>query len=242
MEPRIENPIEIVKQMAEGFQWFAHELRNPLTAIMANIELLQEMVRNSTDRHELNGYVDSIYHSSRQIAGIIEELDSYAHYQKIGELNSVRECSINEILTTSYEIYRSIAIKKKITFELNAHQVPHLQLDRTSIMEAMDNLITNALKFTSPGGNVLLEAEHDSNLVFVHVTDSGQGLTNEDKRRIFVQFGKLSAKPTNGEGSRGIGLYMTRRIIELHGGKIWVDSEKTKGSRFSFCLPRSPEE
>jgi signal transduction histidine kinase len=101
----------------------------------------------------------------------------------------------------------------------------------------MNNLISNAIKYTYPGGRVRVYCEAQSELIVTHVEDTGQGLNEKDLRDIFSSFKKLSARPTAGESSTGFGLAIVKKIVELHHGKVWVESEHGKGSTFSFSLP-----
>jgi two-component system, sensor histidine kinase and response regulator len=104
----------------------------------------------------------------------------------------------------------------------------------------MANLLSNAIKYSHPGGRVRIACEARPGEVVTHVKDTGQGLTPQDLEAIFKRFGKLSARPTGGESSTGLGLAIVKKIVELHGGRIWVESERGKGSTFSFSLPVAP--
>jgi signal transduction histidine kinase len=99
------------------------------------------------------------------------------------------------------------------------------------------NLLTNAVKFTSSGGRVTLETKHDGAGVVVSVRDTGVGIAPVDQARVFEEFTQAGTAATSGQEGTGLGLALSRRLVELHGGKIWVESEPGKGSTFSFTLP-----
>ena len=107
--------------------------------------------------------------------------------------------------------------------------------------QAISNLISNAIKYTPPDGTIEIESEIKDSLIIISIKDSGIGLTKEEKDRLFTQFGKIERYGQGldiiSDGS-GLGLYISKKIVELHGGKIWVESEgRNKGSTFYFTLP-----
>ncbi len=114
-------------------------------------------------------------------------------------------------------------------------------MDRVRVAEVVDNLVSNALKFTWPGGRVRVFCEQRNGEVVTHVQDTGQGLESDELEWVFSGK-KLSAQPTGGESSTGLGLVIVRKIVELHRGRAWVESKKGEGSRFSFSLPHSLSE
>ena len=113
--------------------------------------------------------------------------------------------------------------------------------DKEQIYEVVSNLISNAIKYTSPGGEIKIQTETENGYLIISVEDNGVGFTKEENERIFQQFGKVERY---GQGmdlvsdGTGLGLYISKKIIELHGGKIWLESEgRNKGSKFCFTLP-----
>jgi signal transduction histidine kinase len=108
--------------------------------------------------------------------------------------------------------------------------------DERRIRQVIFNLLTNAVKFTPPGGSVDVRANRVNGEVSVSVADTGRGISGEDLRRIFEEFQQTEAGIEQGEGT-GLGLALSKRLVELHGGRIWVDSELGRGSTFVFTLP-----
>jgi signal transduction histidine kinase len=115
--------------------------------------------------------------------------------------------------------------------------LPDVPVDHSKIASVVDNLLTNAIKYTYAGGSIRIYGESSLSEIQIHVKDTGQGLTPDDKKKVFATFTKLSAKPTGGESSTGLGLAIVKKIVEIHGGRVWVKSEHGKGSTFSFSLP-----
>ena len=111
------------------------------------------------------------------------------------------------------------------------------EVDMIAIQRAMDNLISNAVKYNPPGEKVQVSLESIDNKVRFEVKDNGQGLTAEDKKKAFGKLQKISAKPTAGEHSSGLGLYIVKKLIEMHDGCVGVDSEYGQGATFWFEVP-----
>jgi len=142
------------------------------------------------------------------------------------------------LIATAVSNHEKAAANKDIAITaVDTTELPHVNADAVRIGEVLDNLVSNAVKYTQPGGTVRISCERRDGDIVTHVEDNGQGLGEDDLREIFRTFKKLSARPTGGETSTGLGLAIVKRIVEIHGGSIWVTSEKGKGARFSFALP-----
>jgi signal transduction histidine kinase len=115
--------------------------------------------------------------------------------------------------------------------------IDQLEADERKVKQIVLNLLTNAVKFTSSGGRVTLETKHDGAGAVVSVRDTGVGIAPVDQARVFEEFTQAGTAATSGQEGTGLGLALSRRLVELHGGKIWVESEPGKGSTFSFTLP-----
>jgi signal transduction histidine kinase len=136
------------------------------------------------------------------------------------------------------EANQPLATNKQQTIVVTAP--PHLatMCDIDRIREAIDNLASNAIKYSPIGGRISVLVSHDEASIIIRVTDQGAGLSPEDLGRLFGRFQRLSAKPTAGESSTGLGLSIVKRIIDMHGGEVTAESEGPgKGSTFSITLP-----
>lgn len=129
------------------------------------------------------------------------------------------------------------ADQKGIDLEVSLGNVPEIMIDRNRIGRVIDNLLTNALKFSDAGTKVNLSTTIGDGKVIITVTDQGQGIPEEEQDQLFGTFQKLSARPTGDERSIGLGLSIVKQIVDAHKGQISVSSEKGKGSTFSVMLP-----
>ena len=139
--------------------------------------------------------------------------------------------------------FEGVADRKGIRYEIHLSRglPPRIQADPDRLREVVYNLLANAFKFTEPGGDVLFEAEADSEWVRLTVSDSGPGIPQEDLPFIFEKYYRGAGFDGNRENEgAGLGLAISRGIVEKHGGRIWVENRRPKGSRFVFRIPSSP--
>jgi signal transduction histidine kinase len=134
-----------------------------------------------------------------------------------------------------------LAVKKKLTIErLNGDELPSVFADRDKLKHVLGNLIGNAIKFTSDEGRIwisLLRRGKNAEELMVEVGDTGKGISRNNHELIFREFAQVDASPSRPHHGTGLGLAIARKFVELHGGRIWVESELGKGSRFFFTLP-----
>jgi signal transduction histidine kinase len=138
------------------------------------------------------------------------------------------------------EEYREVAAKKHITLHytnMAAHNI-HIQADKGRLHEILENLLSNAVKYSPFDANVRICVEPSSSKVRVMIADEGPGLSNADKEMLFGKFARLSAKPTAGEHSTGLGLSIVKKLVEMMHGKVWCESELGKGATFIVEFPR----
>jgi len=216
-----------------------HDLRNPMTAIMGYTEMLiSDIGTDRSEKKDLLKSLDRVLTISRHMSFFISQLLDIATIES-GKVHLERKrVSIARIVHENSPIHYRRAEQKNINLKIEPlNHLPHILADYLKIEAVIDNLITNAIKYTFSGGLIRVFGESKENEVIIHIEDTGQGLTAEDLRKVFTTFTKLSAKPTAGETSTGLGLAIVKKIVEIHGGKVWVKSEHGKGSTFSFSLP-----
>lgn len=141
-------------------------------------------------------------------------------------------------LQKAVELRRPLAQAKSISLQLELPpELPEVSMDPQRIDQVLDNLVTNAIKFSFAGTQIILSARKTGNFVSIEVKDQGQGIPQQDLLKLFSDFGKTSVKPTSGEKSTGLGLAIVKRIVEAHEGQVGAESETGKGSTFYFTLP-----
>ncbi len=217
----------------------AHDLRNPLGAIIGFTDLLVQDIRSGQFVAE-EGVRDMemVLSSARQMLHLITELLDISAIEAGKVSLSLHRENLGEILDDCEKIHKRAAAQKQIALTIiRPEEFPQVLADKSRMAEVMDNLLSNAIKYTYPGGRVDVSAELRSGEAVIHIRDTGQGLSEEDLKQIFRSFKKLSARPTGGESSTGFGLAIVKKIVELHGGTIWVSSVQGNGSTFSFTLP-----
>ena len=171
--------------------------------------------------------INSILDLSKIEAGKLE-----LHYEAF----PVQE-AINEVLNT----VTGFSNKKGIRIHTHIHEdVPSITVDKVKFKQIMFNLLSNAVKFTPENGRVTINASLTNQHVQIAVSDTGIGIKSEDMDKIFEAFRQLDASYARRYEGTGLGLTLTKRLVELHGGKIWVISEFGKGSTFTFTLPIKP--
>ena len=234
-EYRLKNAMDDLKRSNEELQQFAyaasHDLKEPLRAIISYSQLLEEYYRDKIDI-EGKKFLDFILEGSYRMKKLIEDLLAYSRIAtqnktlKLTNLNDV----LKDVLLNLQEA------TKETGAVINYGKLPILAVNETQIMQLFQNLISNAIKFQSDEiPNINISAEQKNNIWEFSVKDNGIGIEPEFFDRIFKIFQRLHTREEY-PGS-GIGLAICKRIVQMHGGKIWVDSEIGKGSTFYFTIP-----
>jgi len=216
----------------------AHDLRNPLSTIKGYLDLfLTKALGDLTeDQREV---LHDMNRTSDIMLGLIDDLLDVTAIETGNLQLERRPTKIDELLTGIQTSFRVLAHAKSIEIKLDLPiTLPVLHIDQSRIKQVLTNLITNAVKYSFNRTIILLSARVFEKEVWISVRDQGQGIPVKEMKNLFKDFSRTSVQPTGGEKSIGLGLAITRRIVEAHGGIIWVDSEIGKGSTFTFSLPR----
>lgn len=214
----------------------AHDLRNPIGSISLLAEFLLEPDADLNSA-ESRSFLEDIRQQSTYMLALLNDLLDVAQIES-GKLQIVPvEFSIADLLAEAVSRHAKLASGKRIKVVLEPVAPGHIHGDPFRLRQVLDNYISNAVKFSPAGSSVTVSAAERAGGWRVDVQDSGPGLTAQDRERVFQDFAKLSAKPTGGEKSTGLGLAITRRIVEAHGGRVGVDSELGQGATFWFQLP-----
>ena len=218
----------------------SHELRTPLNSVIGFSEVLQDQLFGPINPKQQE-YVGNIITSGRHLLSLINDILDLSKVEsgKMGlDLNSF---PLRESLEASMNILRERALKAGLEFrmEIDPEAEVLIMADQRKLKQILFNLLSNAVKFTPSAGSVLLSARRDGEFIEITVTDSGIGIRQEDIPKLFQAFTQLESVYTKGFEGTGLGLALTRQLVEMHGGRIWVKSEFDAGSSFSFTLPIS---
>jgi signal transduction histidine kinase len=217
----------------------AHDLKNPLGVILGRTEILKEMIADAgaLDDH-VKAQIAHIRDAANRLTEMVDDLVSDAMADALDITVRREPVDIAALVQEVAEANRPLAARKKQTIKVTAAPNHSAPCDSDRIREAIDNLVSNAVKYSPLGGAIDLLVEQEPNGIMVEVRDRGAGLSPEDISRLFGRFQRLSAKPTAGESSTGLGLSIVKRIVDLHGGRITVESAGPgKGAAFKMTLP-----
>jgi signal transduction histidine kinase len=214
----------------------SHELRTPLNAIIGFSQVLRErMVGDLNEKQE--EYLDDVVSSGNHLLSLINDVLDLSKVEAGQVELEIAPFSMREALERGVVMVRERATKDCVQVALSAdRQVDVVEGDERRIRQVIFNLLSNAVKFTPEGGSVDVASSRLDSEVWVSVVDTGPGIAPQDQERIFEEFRQTDLGTAQREGT-GLGLALSKRLIELHGGRIWVESEPGKGSTFTFTLP-----
>ncbi len=216
----------------------AHDLRSPLGVIQNYSDFL-EADAGPLLNDEHRAFISTIKRTSRFMLGLVDDLLDVTSIDA-GRLTLDRQpCDLGRLLTDNVTLNRTLAARKTIAIDWSPPGLllPSLPLDAGRIEQVLNNLIGNAMKFAAPGSRVVVSAASSADGVTISIADQGPGISPGDLMNLFKPFARATARGTAGEKSTGLGLAIVRKIVEAHGGRIWVESELGKGATFLFWLP-----
>ena len=211
----------------------AHDLKNPLTVILGNAELMT-MTGNPQISAKCNR---TIIAAATRMRDLIASLLDANAIEQGKYISRVENCDLNEIVEQCVESNRASADRKKIGLRLGVSENLWAKVDRAATQQIFDNLISNALKFSPPESTVTIHTLPEKDFVLVTVRDQGPGINAEDQKKLFQKFTRLTARPTGGEGSTGLGLSIVKRLVDAMGGNIQCQSTPGDGAVFIVRLP-----
>lgn len=218
----------------------SHELRTPMTSIKGYVEnMLDGLAGGLTEKQSC--YLTRVKMNTERLTRMVNDLLDLSRIEDPDKRHDSLQpvsMSIRDLTAEVVESFQTMARQRSITVRAD-HPVslPLIQGDRDKLHRVLTNLIGNAIKFTSAGGAVLIETAAESNgFVQVCVTDTGCGIPSHEREKVFDKFFRGATIPEEARGA-GLGLAITKALVELHGGRIWLESTPGKGSRFFFSLP-----
>ncbi|OYQ33119.1 hypothetical protein CHU92_13330 [Flavobacterium cyanobacteriorum] len=210
-----------------------HEIKNPLASIKLANEIIQK------DPSAAGRMTEMIKSSVIRIQNKLDELLKQSEMEDKEMVMLIEEVDINDMFKRLLNSFDLLAYRKNQVIEVHCEDnLPAVEADRTKLSDILHNLLSNAIKYSYHGSTIKLMATHHEDYMRIEVKDEGQGLNREDVGRLFTKFAKLSSKPTGKETSNGLGLSITKSLVELHKGTIEAISEgKEKGTSFIILLP-----
>jgi signal transduction histidine kinase len=214
----------------------SHELRTPLNAIIGFSQVLRQRLFGEINAKQ-EEYLDDILSSGNHLLDLINDVLDLSKVEAGQVELEVAPFSLREALERGVVMVREPATKHGVRLSLElASGIDLVNGDERRLRQVIFNLLSNAVKFTPAGGSVVVASSRVDGEVQVSVSDSGPGIAPEDQERIFEEFQQTELGAQQREGT-GLGLALSRRLVELHGGRIWVESAPGHGSRFVFTLP-----
>ena len=216
----------------------SHELRTPLGLILGHATFLRELAGE-----QYGEQLDTIIRNATKLKTIVENLSNVDNIRSgVSQVRS-QQVSLAKIVDEVIATFQEEADSRRITLKSdNGHSPFNLDADGVKLSIALSNLVKNALQFTEPGGHVTVKVEEEAGYFKVTVADDGIGISARDLSRVFERFFQVETHLTRHYGGMGLGLAVAKAIIELHGGRIWAESEEGRGSRFIFLVPAMPAE
>jgi len=220
-----------------------HELRSPIVAIRNSLSLLKTgaLGQFTNDQEK---FIEIADRNLERLSSLIDEILDFSKFEaKKVELHS-KLSSAEKVITDACDTFNAWAKAKDITIVKNIQKdMPLVNFDPDKITQVIANLFSNSIKFTPKGGTIKIDAllrraENDSEELVISLSDTGIGLTEQDIPKLFNKFQQVGEKSADAGGT-GLGLYISKEIVELHRGKIWAESELNKGSKFTFTIPFS---
>lgn len=237
IEERTKELAEASRQKSRFLASMSHELRTPLNAILGFSEVLLDRFVGDLTPKQVE-YVDSIHASGKHLLGLINDLLDLSKIEAGKMVLHPEPCYLPQTLEDALTLVRSEATRKRLTLGLEvAAEVGLIEADPAKLKQILYNLLSNAIKFTPEGGRVTIRGRRVASLVEVAVADTGIGIRPADQQRIFGEFEQVDSAYARQVQGTGLGLPLTRRLVELHGGTLTLESAEGKGSTFTFTLP-----
>ena len=224
---------ELDKLKSDFIAVASHELRTPLAVVLGYATMLKDDAGGAAAEK-----LEMVVQSALHLRGLIEDMVNLRHLETGQAAPQQSTFDLQELIRAVCDDCDSLATAKGQTIVFPRPSAPlTVNADRAQIIIVLNNLLTNAIKFTPDGGRISVQAGPRNGEVRVSVLDSGIGIPKAERERIFERFYQVEPHLTRRHGGMGLGLSIAKELVELHGGRIWVESVEGKGSRFTFTLP-----
>lgn len=228
--------IEINDEKNNLIDIVAHDLKSPINQILGIVGLIKASPETTKD--DLNNYVNIIHESAKDSVQMIKKILDVHSIERGAVMSYLQGMEIIDIVKGKLKIFQIAAREKdiSITFTKSLDQLK-VKLDRTYFQQIVENLVSNSIKFSPMGKNVYIRLFTRGQDIVLEVEDEGPGLSEEDLQHLFKKFKTLSAKPSGGESSTGVGLSIVKKFTEEMNGKVWAESKEGHGAKFSVSFP-----
>ncbi|MDB4912423.1 MAG: ATP-binding region ATPase domain protein [Gemmatimonadetes bacterium] len=247
-EARLKQALDRIAELEAGDAYktqflanISHDLRTPLTAVITHAEILRDGILGPLSDRQLES-IGGIINGSRQLLDQVGEILTYARGAANQLTLSPSQFHLDEVISQLRALNESLSSKKGVYLTSDVpNDLEPVTADREKVAHIVGNLIGNAIDFTPRGGNVWvhasrIESEHGVECL-VEVGDSGIGIDPEHHELVFREFAQVDSSASRQHHGTGLGLTIARKLVELHGGRMWVESELGAGSRFFFTIP-----
>lgn len=228
---------DVTEHKSQVLRLVAHDLKNPLNGVRELAKIVRGEVTSPPEATELLGLIED---ASDQMLHLVSQLlESEALESGKLELHK-EDLSLAALVAEVIRANQGQADRKEqsIDYRAECNGLCVVHADRDLLKEAVDNLVNNAIKYSPSGTSITISVHEENDAIVLQVRDEGPGLTPADMENLFKKFQRLSAVPTGGESSTGLGLSIVKQIVELHGGRVWAESTPGHGSTFSIALTR----
>ena len=243
-ELEIEERLKLEREKGERLQFMnalAHELKTPLTSIVASGGLLLEELKEEAQSPRVR-LIENVIRATDTLEARLSELLDMAKMESLGFKLVLELLDIRPLLQNMFNGFLPVANKKRQSLTLDIPpSVPVVKADKQRLEQILLNMLTNAFKFTGEGGRIQIRLRIMSTEIVVEIEDDGPGITKEEQERIFTPYYRIETDRQRFPGL-GLGLTLSKQMVERHGGKMWVKSELGKGSIFAFALPIAEHE
>jgi len=213
----------------------SHELKTPLTAIKANIDFILSEKEGRVPEH-MKSYLQTIQRNTNRIQMRMDQLLDLSRMKSNRFLFNREQILLSEVL--GGYVNEVAHVEKNLSIQVDIASDLYLYADRTALHDIFINLLSNAFKFTGDGGRISIIASQKDRSILIEIRDTGMGIPEDKLQMIFDEFYQVEGGK---HGGTGLGLAIAKRLVEEHGGNIWVESQLGKGSTFYFTLPLSVE-
>jgi len=229
------------RSKSEFVSFVSHELKLPMTSIKGYSDLILSGATGPLNEHQTS-FLTTIRNNVNRMAALVSDLADISRIENDNMRLERREVPIWDVIDEVVTMMRPQIAQKEQTITVDIpNELPKAWVDRHRLAQILTNLVNNANKYTATGGAIVVHARQDDNMIQLEVKDTGYGISPEDQQKLFSKFFRSADDKVREVAGNGLGLCITKNLIELHGGRIWFTSEYRKGTSFCFTVPISAD-